>query len=1075
MKNKKKIILIAVIAAVLLCAAGVCAAVLLKPQPVDKEPEPEKPAVENEVKEEVKEEVADYDNHVERKAFTVDKVLLDNDFSKTLDLTVTEKYHKSSFFGCKAELEDGWAHLTSDNHLFVFGWHTWGAYGGIQFETGKTYTMSFDLKKGSENGNDIFVLNLAEEKEGEDPRYGDQLKQVVLDFSDIENMCSFNSDRGTFAAVQYTGETGICHVEIRFTVDRGANNYLVNCHDSTTLNDWLIDNLYIAEITEEGSDFEWIVEDTKPTYSCNINPRSNDYYVRFVLLDEKFNTADSLKLENGGRNAFFGPTKMTLDKNAARLTTGQHLFTFGRFNAWGNNFGGVEFEKDHQYLMSFDLKLGDARTQKVFNLYIMQEDDPDPRFGSVLNTLKLDFNDLYLEKKSGQTDYFVKENTNQFASVKYDSKTRTAHIEIRFTRTVEPDIQVVSKGTGDNEWVLDNIYVADITPPVNVTKYDYTNGISLDQYVSKNEVFYNDFSEDVNKGVIKSWHKSAFFGSEAVLDGGAARLTSKEHLFTYGPHTWGFYGGLSLAKGATYKMSFDLKLGDNDANRTFNLYVMSENGDPRFSNVEKTLTLNYMDYKNLVTQNTNNFASVTYSSSSDWAHIEIVFTTDKNQNTEIVSRCRGTNNWLIDNVKFEEVSLVCQEHVDNNGDGICDSCGRKIIAEKDYFNGIDFANYETVSTLFENDFEENVDKGVTKEWEKSAFFGSTASLSAGSARITSDEHVFVYGGHSWGNYGSVSMAKDTMYKASFDLKLGDEDATHIFNLYVTKENGDPRYGDVMKTLTLNFADFNHFVTVNTDNFASVRYTAATHTAHIEVLFKSDAEKKTLLAAHQAGLNDWFVDNLKIEQVTFVCNEHKDDNHDGYCDICGREIIGEKDYDNGVTLANTSVVSIAYENDFSEDANKGVTQPWHKSPYFGSAVALKDGQVQITSDEHVFVYGGHTYGNYGGMSFEKDTWYKTSFDIQLGSQDANKMFTLYVMTENGDPRFGNIVGTLTLDFSDFENFVTENTGNFAHVTYDAASHTAHVEALFKTDADAKTQLVSRKEGSNNWLMDNLQIA
>ena len=51
MKNKKKIILIAVIAAVLLCAAGVCAAVLLKPQPVDKEPEPEKPAVENEVKE----------------------------------------------------------------------------------------------------------------------------------------------------------------------------------------------------------------------------------------------------------------------------------------------------------------------------------------------------------------------------------------------------------------------------------------------------------------------------------------------------------------------------------------------------------------------------------------------------------------------------------------------------------------------------------------------------------------------------------------------------------------------------------------------------------------------------------------------------------------------------------------------------------------------------------------------------------------------------------------------------------------------------------------------------------------
>ena len=83
----------------------------------------------------------DYDNGVVRAPYTVDQVLLENDFSKELDPGCTKEYQKSAYYGCEASLEDGWLHLTSSEHLFVFGSHTWGAYGGIRFEVGKTYTF----------------------------------------------------------------------------------------------------------------------------------------------------------------------------------------------------------------------------------------------------------------------------------------------------------------------------------------------------------------------------------------------------------------------------------------------------------------------------------------------------------------------------------------------------------------------------------------------------------------------------------------------------------------------------------------------------------------------------------------------------------------------------------------------------------------------------------------------------------------------------------------------------------------------------------------------------------------------
>ena len=1073
MKNKKALICLVAAIAVLALTAVTMALVFSEkqPEPVD---ETTQPSVSEETTAPPSMEPKDYDNGVVRGETTVNEVLLENDFSEALDPLVEKEWQKTSFYGSKAVLEDGWVHVTNaEQHLFIFGTHLWGAYGGIGFQTGKTYSVSFDLKKGSQIGNNIFTLTLAEEVEGQDPRFGDQLKQVMIDFSNYDEMVAFNSDKGKFAHVTYQAATGICHVEVRFTVDRGAGNYLLYSRDGSGYNDWLIDNFYIADVSEEGTEFQWLIEDTAQTFDCAINTDRGGYSVNKVLLDERFNYSSELK--NGGRTAFFGTTMRSLDNGMARISTNQHLFTFGRFKNW-ENFGGVEFQKNHSYVMSFDLKLGDARTQKKFNLYVMRETDPDPRFGAAQNTFIMDFADLYREQEADEDDYFVKENTDSFASVKYDSKTRIAHVEIRFKRYDDTGIVVVSKGMGDNEWLLDNFYIADITPPINVAKYDYDNGISFDNYETKSITFSNDFSEELNKGVTQAWHKSAFCGSEAELSEGVARLTSDEHLFTWGMHSWGMYGSVAFTKGAVYKMSFDLQLGNSIANRDFELFVTTENGDPRFGDVQKKLTLNFMDFKKLVTENTDSFASVRYSKDSDWAHIEILFTADTKANTLVVARNRGDNNWLIDNLEIAEVRKLCTGHIDKNADGVCDLCGRTMFAEKNYDNGVTFENYTSVATVFENDFAESVDKGVTQPWHKSSFFGSNAALEDGKAHITSDEHVFVLGVHNWGQFGGVSFDKGWTYQVSFDLMLGDEDASRILNLLVTAEGEDPRYGTVRKTLTLNFADFEKFVTENTDNFASVTYNAETHTAHVAVLFETDSEKNTLLVARQEGVNDWYLDNLLIQKMQFVCPGHLDANSDGICDICGAQIATDHDtdYDNGVSLDSYTVQSTLFENDFAEDYNKGVDAAWKKSAFNDSTPALEDGKLRLTSTEHLFVYGMHTWGQYGGVGFTKGKTYKVSLDLQKGAPNANDVFNLYVMTENGDPRYGTVVSTLTLNFGDIANLVTTNTGNHAWVTYKVDTKTAHIEMILTTDASVNTLLVAKSNGTNNWLLDNLII-
>ena len=927
---------------------------------------------------------SNYNNGVTLDQYLTVGTLFANDYAESVDNGAA----RSGYYGPTTALEDGWLRLTSTEHLFTFGRHTWAIFGGVDMAKNTTYKASFDLKLGAADANKSFNLYVMNDA-GNDPRFGTVVKTLTLNFADSANLVTANTD--DFAKVTYDRQTGIAHIEAVFTTHASVNTELVS--KSAGTNNWLMDNLKFEQVTVNAD------------YNNGIS--FADEIVEAILIENDFS---SVVEKSTGKAGFNGSTA-TLEDGWARVTSTEHIFTFG-CHTWGI-YGGVNMAKNTPYKMSFDLKVGAADANKTFNLYVMTEKSgADPRWGDTYKTLVLNFKDLA---------NLVTTNTDDFASVTYTAATQTAHIEILFKTDAAVNTNVVSRCAGNNNWLMDNLKVEKI----GVIK-NYDNGISFSDKIVESVLFENDFSTDANKGVTQSWHKSPFYGSTAVLEDGWVRLTSSEHVFVYGGHNYGNYGGFGFEKATPYKMSFDLKLGASTANKTFTLYVTTENGDPRFGNIVKTLTLNFDDIDNLVTTNTGDFASVVYDGKTYIAHIEILFTTDASVKTQVVSRCAGTNNWMLDNLKFEKIGVI-----------------------KNYDNGISFADKMVESVLLENDYSEVVDKGTGR----TAYWGPTATLDNGWLRLTSTEHLFTFGRHAWGAFGSADMAKDTTYKMSFDLKLGESSANNTFTLYVmTEKSGqDPRFGNIVKTLTLNFADIENLVTTNTDNFASVVYDGETFVAHIEILFTTDASANTQVVSRCAGTNNWLLDNLKFEKIGVP-----------------------KNYDNGISHNNVSVISTLFENDFSENADKGVTEDHHRTSFYGSTVELKDGWLHLTSTEHLFVYGMHTWGQFGGVGFTMGSAYKMSFDLKLGDIDANKTFNLYVAIDNGDPRYGAAYKTLSLNFDDIDNFVTNNTGDFASVKYDAETKTAHIEILFTADASVNTQVISRCGGKNNWLLDNLLI-
>ncbi len=752
-----------------------------------------------------------------------------------------------------------------------------------------------------------------------------------------------------------------------------------------------------------------------------------------TLLDNDFSENKDKGVDaNWKRTAHFQTKTAELDNGWVRITSENGLFVYGN-HAWGC-FGGVGFTKGNYYTAEFDIKPGATDTNQAFNLYITKQNDNDPYGGTAYKTLTLNFGDF---------ENFIAVNTDDFASVSYRAETGTAHVKVLFQADSAVNTQMIARSANSN-WLLDNLLIQQV-----VMDKDFDNEVSF-SVVPVAIKLSNDFAEDINKGVDATWKRTAFFQTKtAALDNGWARITSENGLFIYGGHDWGAFGGIMYTKGAYYTAEFDLMLGDVDANKAFNLYTPPVNGsDPYGGTAYKTLTLNFADFENFVTTNTDNFAHVTYDAQTNIAQIKVLFQADETAaNTQMIAKCAGANNWLLDNLLIQQV-----------------------IIRQDYDNQVTH-NVVDIATKFENDFQDNKDKGVDASWKRTAFFQSVAELEDGQVRITSEENLFAYGTHDWGQFGGVGFTKGERYTVAFDLKPGDADANKIFNLYVTTMSASSPYaGTAYKTLTLNFADFTNFVTANTDDFAHVTYNAATDTAHINVYFRADATANTILIAKCAGTNNWLLDNLVVKNVAINCTEHVDADSDSVCDSCGTEIIVQN-YDNGVEIAVMDV-STKFANDFSENANKGVTQTWHKSSFFGSTAALEDGWARITSEEHIFVYGSHSWGSYGGVGFTKGTYYTVDFDLKLGSEQSNKVFNLYVMTENGDSRDGTVVKTLTLNFANIENFVTTNTDGCARVTYDGKTGIAHVKLLFQANADINTQIVAKSVGSNNWLLDNL---
>ena len=140
----------------------------------------------------------------------------------------------------------------------------------------------------------------------------------------------------------------------------------------------------------------------------------------------------------------------------------------------------------------------------------------------------------------------------------------------------------------------------------------------------------------------------------------------------------------------------------------------------------KTLTLDFSDIKNFVKVNTDNFAHVTYDVTTNIAHIDAVFQTDASKNTLMVSRSKGTNNWLLDNMVISEVAM--NEEATN------------------YDNGVDLSRYGVTGELYSNDYSEGAKSNVSlSSWNKRQPIGvSKFDHYAGFLEVIEEAKAIIY-------------------------------------------------------------------------------------------------------------------------------------------------------------------------------------------------------------------------------------------------------------------------------------------------------------------------------------------
>ncbi len=383
---------------------------------------------------------------------------------------------------------------------------------------------------------------------------------------------------------------------------------------------------------------------------------------------------------------------------------------------------------------------------------------------------------------------------------------------------------------------------------------------------------------------------------------------------------------------------------------------------------------------------------------------------------------------------------------------------------------------------------------------KPVFWGATVTQSADEEKwglVNPDyDHLFVFGNHYWGTMGTVTFREGGSYELTFDVRSPETSAYRIMTIALRKsDTSDPRTAEIMKDengyemkYVLDFT--NCFSAAGNTGFASSVYDEKTKTAQVTVHFTVPADQNVILNADGGYVMDkdednkivWEFDNMKI------------------LDIAGKSFVHTPGWIEPTTLYYNDFSMLQFQTPNQAQQDAGIRSQWHGSNTYEMT---EDGWLKVSSNKlsdgnnnpHIFVFGDHPWGMYGGVAFEKGNSYRISFDLKLGSITSQTSFRLGVTpvrynTSGGeeDPywsanelvklRFDLKEDGITIDAegtsAGYENFVT--------ATYGAETKVAHIEMEFSIPADTENEwlVYAGYSGAWNvpngfeWLFDNLRL-
>lgn len=181
------------------------------------------------------------------------------------------------------------------------------------------------------------------------------------------------------------------------------------------------------------------------------------------------------------------------------------------------------------------------------------------------------------------------------------------------------------------------------------------------------------------------------------------------------------------------------------------------------------------------------------------------------------------------------------------------------------------------------------------------------------------------------------------------------------------------------------------------------------------------------------------------------------------------------------LCNTLLAKVDFE-----DSEENAALTGSQGVFAGAKLeAVEDGTGNTVGKlvplyDHIFCYGDHYWGTYGGVVFEKDMTYRVEFDVKPDEASTEKVLKLYLRKafDSYDPRCGmepngegdDVQKYAYLDFSS-GNCTTEGNMTGMTCTYDEATGYTHVVIEFKTST-AYTTIFNCNTGSNYYDSDRL---